>query len=114
MDKEFPLSNKAYWYEHIKNWQRSDLSQRAYCLHAGIKFSSFDYWRRKQRQTNQQEALHESFNNLDVGGFVPIKLKHESQSQWECELEFTNGLRFRWNGSIDIQQLKNVVEMLLR
>lgn len=36
-----------YWGEHIKNWQSSGLAQRAYCAREGIKWPTFDYWRRQ-------------------------------------------------------------------
>ena len=35
-----------YWVKHIKKWQASGLAQRAYCVREGIKWPTFDYWRR--------------------------------------------------------------------
>jgi len=37
----------AYWRGQQQKWEKSGLSQRAYCEGAGINWSSFDYWRRQ-------------------------------------------------------------------
>jgi hypothetical protein len=34
-----------YWQSKIKEWQASNLSQSAFCRQAGIKLSTFIYWR---------------------------------------------------------------------
>lgn len=36
-----------YWTAHIKHWQTSGLAQRAYCVREGLKWPTFDYWRRQ-------------------------------------------------------------------
>ena len=40
-------TKRRYWGEHIKHWQSSGLAQRAYCAREGIKWPTFDYWRRQ-------------------------------------------------------------------
>ncbi len=40
----------AYWSEHYRSWQASGLSQRDYCVQAGLSYSSFDHWRRRARE----------------------------------------------------------------
>ena len=35
----------AYWTGHIKGWQRSGLSQDAYCRRHDLPLSSLRYWR---------------------------------------------------------------------
>ena len=37
----------AYWGQHIKKWQASELAQCTYCARKGIKWPTFDYWRRQ-------------------------------------------------------------------
>ena len=36
-----------YWTEHIRHWQTNGLTQQAYCAGEGIKWPTFDYWRRQ-------------------------------------------------------------------
>lgn len=35
------------WTKQIKDWETSGLTQRAYCEREGLKYSTFDYWRRQ-------------------------------------------------------------------
>ena len=35
------------WREHIKNWQKSGLSVRAYCIEKGLSDTTFCIWRRR-------------------------------------------------------------------
>lgn len=43
------MSSKAdFWQKHVNDWQRSGLSQKAYCAQHDLKLASFGYWRRRQ------------------------------------------------------------------
>ena len=46
----------AYWSEHIAAWQRSGLSQGAYCRRHGLSQSSLSYWRKRVGATNDGEV----------------------------------------------------------
>ena len=47
----------AYWSGHITDWQRSGLSQGAYCRQHGLSQSSLIYWRKRLRSTVDKEAV---------------------------------------------------------
>lgn len=38
-------SKRDYWLLHMKAWEESKLKQKAYCSQAGIRYSTFVYWR---------------------------------------------------------------------
>jgi hypothetical protein len=38
---------RAFWETHVEQWQRSELSQSAYCRHNDLKAHLFFYWRRR-------------------------------------------------------------------
>ncbi len=38
---------RAFWEKHVEQWQRSELSQSAYCRHHDLKAHRFFYWRRR-------------------------------------------------------------------
>lgn len=40
-------TKRSDWERRIRGWEASGLSQRAYCERAGLKWSNFDYWRRR-------------------------------------------------------------------
>lgn len=44
MDPE-QKSKSDIWQQHINDWRQSQLSQKEYCTHNDISFSSFSYWR---------------------------------------------------------------------
>ncbi len=45
------------WTAHIKGWEQSGLSQRGYCKKEGLKWPSFDYWRRRLKVLNKTERV---------------------------------------------------------
>ncbi|MGD9660574.1 MAG: hypothetical protein AB7U63_04815 [Porticoccaceae bacterium] len=46
----------VYWAGHISAWQRSGLSQGAYCRRHGLSQSSLGYWRRRLETTANEKA----------------------------------------------------------
>jgi hypothetical protein len=36
-----------HWTQQIKDWESSRITQRAYCEREGLKYGTFDYWRRQ-------------------------------------------------------------------
>ena len=41
------MQKRDDWTARVQGWQVSGLSQRAYCAQAGLRFATFDYWRRR-------------------------------------------------------------------
>lgn len=44
---ESKLAKRRYWQEHIESWERSGLSQAAYCSLNSLRIKNFWYWRRQ-------------------------------------------------------------------
>ncbi len=42
---------QAYWQEHLDAWNRSGLTQAAYCISHGLSTKSFYRWRRKEKES---------------------------------------------------------------
>ena len=40
-----PDQKKDFWQQHIDNWSKGKLPQKAYCQENNISFASFGYWR---------------------------------------------------------------------
>lgn len=71
---ELTVSNKLsknIWHEHIKRWESSKLSQQAYCVQAGINYSTFVYWRGQFLLESGQSKPQQ---------FLPVEVKQQSQS----------------------------------
>lgn len=72
-DQKEKISNKAYWFDHIKKWEESELSQPVYCNQAGLKYSTFVYWR------GLLATKPESANR----NFIPLNISKNSLSSME-------------------------------
>lgn len=56
--KDEDTLNKAEFYDqHIKNWQKSGISQKEYCKSVKISCPAFVYWRVKFRGKNKKSVL---------------------------------------------------------
>ncbi|MDF1615672.1 IS66 family insertion sequence element accessory protein TnpA [Desulfurivibrio dismutans] len=49
MDKNGRGSKRRFWVAHLSAWERSGLTQTAYCREYGLSRHAFGWWRRKFR-----------------------------------------------------------------
>lgn len=56
-------SKKEFWQNHIQQWQKSGLSQQAYCAQQGIRYTTFGYWRKRLASG---EAKRKQFAAVEV------------------------------------------------
>ncbi len=52
--------NREKWQFHMDSWERSDISQKEYCLRNGIKYLTFINWRKqlkKERKNNKAQVV---------------------------------------------------------
>jgi hypothetical protein len=87
------------WQKHLESWQQSGISQQKYCEQAGIKKSSFQYWRKK----------------LDApvgsaGNFIELKIKPLKQKSY-IEIILPNRYRIRFSGDLQLEEIKNVLKI---
>ncbi len=58
-------SKCAYWQAHVEAWKNSKLKQEAYCLQAGIRYSTFVYWKGYLRDKASEQVKE---------NFLPVKV----------------------------------------
>ena len=68
-------SKREYWQAHMKSWEESNLKQETYCTQAGIRYSTFVYWR---------GILLVKELNKDKESFLPIKVKPDKAASIEA------------------------------
>lgn len=44
------------WQAHIRQWERSGLSQRRYCKERGLALSTFQWWRSRLKKSASQAS----------------------------------------------------------
>ena len=75
-------------YALIEKSQNSPLSQKVFCQQEDLALSTFTYWLKKYRRSQQ------------TADFIPMKINERSsqkQSEW-CEIEFPGGIMIRIGG----------------
>lgn len=99
-----------YWTAHIKNWQTSGLAQRRYCERAGLKFATFDYWRRHTR--SDSEGVVCSKKRLTGGlTLVPVRVA-DLQRNEPLILTSPAGWELRLPASVEAGWLMTVLRQL--
>ena len=67
-NEQQPESLSTIWGEHIKRWQKTDLSQSTYCHEQDLNYHRFTYWRRKlSGQTAKKRKI------VTHSAFVPVQ-----------------------------------------
>lgn len=66
--QQSPESLSSLWGEHIKSWQKTDLSQSTFCHEQNLNYHRFTYWRRKLagQTTKKRKSVNHS-------AFVPVQ-----------------------------------------
>lgn len=97
---EAAQDKSCQWRKHFESWQQSGLSQQQYCDQAGIKKSSFQYWRNKLA--------------APVGGmenFVELKIKPRKPKPF-VEIILPNNYRIRFSGDIQLEEIRNILQIV--
>ena len=68
------LTKLQRWTEQIGHWQPSGLSQRAYCAREGLKFSTFDYWRRRIRGDDSNASVPPTQKPATRLTLIPVRV----------------------------------------
>ncbi len=48
---------QTFWQQHISEWEKSGLTQTAYCKQHNIKLANFGYWRTRLNRSNPSRKL---------------------------------------------------------
>ncbi|MBV9122117.1 MAG: IS66 family insertion sequence element accessory protein TnpB [Planctomycetes bacterium] len=97
-----------FWRDHLRRWQGSGLTIRAYCQHHHLAEASFYGWRRTLAQ--RQIATPPTPEAPPVT-FVPVHVQPEPAAG-VLELVFTSGRRLRIPPGTELMHLQAVVAVL--
>ena len=87
-----------HWTKQIKDWERSGLTQGAYCSREEIKYNTFDYWRKQLGGTRPIIKSTSRARATNQVTLVPVRLTHNRPSDivvlrnasgWQLELPAT-------------------------
>lgn len=92
------------WRQCIRDWQRSGLSIRVFCVRRGLNQASFYGWRRELRRRDSEKPL-----------FVPIHLQADEPSTpvpHALEVLLARGRRLRVAPGFDAATLRQLLAVL--
>jgi len=89
-----------YWTKIILDWERSELSQPAFCKERDISYAKFCYWRYELKKKKKQQSGHfkpvkvilpsptiqKSALSIELASGVALKLEDESQVELVAKL----------------------------
>ncbi len=99
-DRKLRREEMAY---HLKSWKESGQSQHQYCLSNNLRFSTFYYWRKKDRRQENQLT----------DGFIPIRVKGAASiaAGSGIEIQYPNGVCILVP-TMDIQFISRLVRLV--
>ena len=103
------------WRRRMSQWERSGLSQWAYCRRRELALSTFVYWRKKLRYgASPAEKRHPP----PCTGFIPVHVKEddaaglERSGGWACEVAGAQGVKVRFSSRPSLARLGKLVALL--
>ena len=87
------MTKQADWKKRISRWERSGQSQRAFCTNRSLALSTFQWWRRKLRGSEDRQSAP-AFLSLDLNtpagtgaGLAVIEVELRSRTRVRLEGE---------------------------
>lgn len=79
----------------VAEWRGSGMTQKEFCLEAGIKLGTFSYWVSRSRESEK--------------GFIPLTPERTHQTK-EVELTYPNGVKIKV-ASGDVKTLSQLIRL---
>jgi hypothetical protein len=95
-----PLEKRAYWQQHIDQWQQSGLSQIEYCRRNRIKKYQWGYWKKRLIAPKSPAML------------VPVTIPSQSASYLRVIVD--NRIAIEVPAGFNPATLTKVIECLIR
>ncbi len=102
MDMSDATEGAPFWQLHIAAWQQSGLTQKAYCEHQELRYSTFGYWVRKLRRAAEPATEKKG------AGFVPVI----PATVQPTGLSLPNGLEIRGIEANNLSLVRDLLGML--
>lgn len=110
------------WRRRMLQWQRSGLSQSAFCRRHGLAIATFQYWRKRAGQGVEavtRRALAATSRPLNGAAFIPVRVKARSAASvaplalesWACEVVGPGGVSVRLRERPSLGRLRKMVAL---
>ena len=96
-----PQETKETMFTHIRQWQSSGLSQKAFCQANHIRYHVFHYWYRLFKDNSEQK-------NTAPASFVRVYVPNVSSDLF-AELSFSAGTKITFYQPVSSDYLKSLL-----
>ena len=93
---------KEAMFAHIRQWQSSALSQKAFCEQFQIRYHVFHYWYRLFKDAGEQKT------SAPAAGFVRLHVPHVSADLF-AELSFPAGSKIIFYQPVSSEYLRSLL-----
>ena len=100
--------NREKWQFHMDSWERSDISQKEYCLRNGIKYLTFINWRKqlkKERKNNKAQVVQLK-DNLNINTLIK-----SSRSSSMIKISFGK-FNIEFDPHVSLESLAGIIKVL--
>ena len=105
-------AKRQQWQQHITQWQQSALSQRAFCVSAGLKFATFDYWRRALIAEQAVDSLVASQSQQPGMALLPVQVTSAPSGPTGLMLRSPQGWELRLPSEVPANWLSDLLRGL--
>lgn len=103
---------RIQWQQHIQNWKKSGLSQKAYCEANNLKQNQLWYWNRKvHEQTFSSSGKPNKKLTVSDTAFVPVQMPSDI-AEPNLVVELPSGIRLHGVENTPTSTLKHLVAAL--
>jgi len=96
-------AKRAYWENHIRQWEASGETQKSYCQHHQLKFHQFLYWKKVF------DAKNETRQSTGASGFVAVKLNEPASEAQALAIVLPNGRRLEGVHASNLNLVREIV-----
>ena len=94
----FKTQKEQYWYQHIKEWEQSGISKKAYCKQHNLVYDQFKWWYRKIQEKGKKNET----------GFIAIEKPARQDTAGKIGIVI-GSIRIEVQSGVDEQELKKVL-----
>jgi len=91
-------------FAFIRRWQRSGLTQKAWCKNNHIKYATFHYWYKRYRNKVVDAGLP-----MNTSGFLQVMMDNPGTTGIQCELAFPDGRRLTFHQPVSADFLRTLI-----
>ncbi len=103
--------SKPEMYAIIGQWEKSGLSQKAFCKTVSINYYTFKYWLAK-KSNEEQEIQHNHTGQKEIRkAFIPVEVPIAKDIFPGIQLDYPNGVILKITEGMPIEQVQQLIKL---